>query len=209
MTRREHVVTAIRHSALDGLHAEMERASELAIREVPYATQICVRMDAESAPAVEACLGVAVPRTPGTWTMGEPAVLQLGPDEWLIVAERDPTLEARMHTALTTRRDAIVDVSDLRTTIELTGPRAGEVLATSCSLDLHPRTFGPGRCAQTVFARAGVILLRVDDATFRLLLDRSYAVHVVTWVLDAMIGLVDGGAEPVDPTSGARRARSA
>ena len=182
-------MTAIQRSAIEDLHEALERASArtggaLAIRELPFETHVCVRMEPASAPAVEARLGAAVPAGPGTFTAGDPAVVPLGPDEWLVIGDG---VEAELRAVLTGGRDAVIDVSDQRTTFELSGPGAREVLAGGCSIDLHPRAFGPGRCAETLLARAGVILLALDEPTYRLLVRRSFAGYVATWLLDAMI----------------------
>lgn len=181
-------MTAIQRSAIEEMHTTLEQAvalaaGALAVRELPFETHVSVRMDPTSAPAVAARLGT------------EPAILRLGPDEWLVVAEEDADLETELRAVLTGDRDAIVDVSDQRTTFELAGPRARAILGMACSIDLHPRAFGPGRCAETMLARAGVVLWQVDDTpTFRLLVRRSFAAYVVAWLLDAMIELGNGPA---------------
>jgi sarcosine oxidase subunit gamma len=54
-------------------------------------------------------------------------------------------------------------------------------------VDLHPRVFGPGRCAQTLLAKAQVIIHQVNDApTFHLYVRTSFAWYVAEWLLDAM-----------------------
>ena len=57
------------------------------------------------------------------------------------------------HVALAAGLDgdpgSVVDVSANRTTLELSGPPAREVLEKGCPLDLHPRAFGPGRAVST------------------------------------------------------------
>jgi sarcosine oxidase, subunit gamma len=189
-------VTAIRRSAIDELHGALEQASArtggaLTVRERPFDTHVSLRLEPGSAAAVEACLGTPVPREPGTFAAREATIAWLGPDEWLAIAS--PGAEAALRAALTGSRDAVVDVSDQRTTFELSGPRARDVLAAGCALDLHPSAFGPGRCAETLLARAGVILLAVDDTpTYHLLVRRSFAAYVTAWLLDAMIELGDG-----------------
>jgi len=73
----------------------------------------------------------------------------------------------------------VTDVSESRTTIAIGGPRARDLLAKGTSIDLHPRVFGPGACAQTGFAGANIILRQIDDApTFELLVLDSFAEHV-------------------------------
>ena len=78
-------------------------------------------------------------------------VLWLGPDEWLVLG----ATEADFPDAA-----AAVDVSANRVAFELSGDDAADVLAQGCALDLD--RFEPGRCAQTLLARAQVILYRPD-----------------------------------------------
>ena len=59
------------------------------------------------------------------------------------------------------------------------------MLARGCALDLHPSVFPPGRCAQTLVARAQVILYRPDEHTFRLLVRPSFADYLRAWLRDA------------------------
>ena len=99
----------------------------------------------------------------------------LGPDEWLVLGGREQDY-AEMPAA--------VDVSANRVCLELSGEGAAEVLARGCALDLHPSVFPPGRCAQTLVARAQVILYRTDDA-FRLLVRPSFADYLRAWLRDA------------------------
>jgi sarcosine oxidase subunit gamma len=46
--------------------------------------------------------------------------------------------------------------------------------------------FAPGRCAQTLLARAEVILHRVDEETFRVFVRPSFAAYLRAWLDDAI-----------------------
>ena len=102
-------------------------------------------------------------------------VLWLGPDEWLVLGGREEDFSGL---------PAAVDVSANRVCLELSGAGAAEVLSRGCALDLHPSVFPPGRCAQTLVARAQVILYRTEDA-FRLLVRPSLADYLRAWLRDA------------------------
>ncbi|MCU1500519.1 MAG: sarcosine oxidase subunit gamma [Acidimicrobiales bacterium] len=162
----------------------------LELRERPFLTQLDVRADEPGRTAIGERLGIALPPTPNTWTIGEPSALWLGPDEWLIVGRPgvQDTLEPGIADALTSTVGAVVDVTDQRTVLELSGPRARDVLAGACAIDLHPRMFGPGDCVQTLLAQTGVILAqRLATPTFWIFVRRSFADHLALWLLDAMI----------------------
>ena len=100
----------------------------------------------------------------------------LGPDEWLVLGGREEDYADQ---------PAAVDVSANRVCLELAGDGAADVLARGCALDLHPSVFPPGRCAQTLVARAQVILYRTDEHTFRLLVRPSFADYLRAWLRDA------------------------
>ena len=148
--------------------------------EVPFLAQVDVRCDAEAATRL------GFPSAPNTVTgdMGR-GVLWLGPDEWLVVGLPDTAADtvAELDTALTGTHHAVVDVSENRVVIELRGSGRLDLLASGCSLDLDPRGgWVPGVCAQTLFARAQVVLQELDGAT-RILVRPSFAGYVVDRLL--------------------------
>ncbi|HLJ22284.1 MAG TPA: hypothetical protein VKU84_18905, partial [Stellaceae bacterium] len=60
---------------------------------------------------------------------------------------------------------------------------ASAVLAQGTSVDLRPRVFGPGRCAQTALARVPVILQQIGGAPrFRIFVRASFAPYVSEWL---------------------------
>jgi len=116
----------------------------------------------------------------------------LGPEEWLVVgppSARAEILEA-LERAIGPEDGAAVDLSASRVLFELQGSRARDVLASCCAIDFHPRVFGPGQCAQTLVAKAPVLLGQVDETpTYRLLVRPSLASYVVSWILDGIEGV--------------------
>jgi sarcosine oxidase, subunit gamma len=61
------------------------------------------------------------------------------------------------------------------------------VLEKVCALDLHPRVFGPGQCAQTLLGRTQAVLWQIDtEPTYRLLVRCSFAAYLADLLLDAM-----------------------
>jgi sarcosine oxidase subunit gamma len=185
---------AIQTSPLEHQEAAMRAASEachgrLELRERPFLTHLDVRADDAGRAAVGERLGIALPETPNTWTVGEPSALWLGPDEWLVVGQPDlqDVLGRGIADVLPATTGAVVDVTDQRTVLELSGPCARDVLAGACAIDLHPRAFGPGDCVQTLLAQSGVILAqRAAAPTFWIFVRRSFADHLALWLLDAM-----------------------
>jgi sarcosine oxidase subunit gamma len=163
------------------------------LREVPFLAQINLRADPSAAGAMArltSALGFALPVEPNTAAGGaEQLALWLGPDEWLVLGPpgAEAALEARCRAALRSDIGSVVDVSANRTTLELWGPAARAVLETGCAIDLHARAFGPGRCAQTLVARTGVILHQLtSEPCYRLLVRPSFSAYLASWLRDAM-----------------------
>ncbi|MET8248955.1 sarcosine oxidase subunit gamma family protein [Streptomyces sp. NPDC005202] len=174
--------------------AAATRTSRGAIRlaELPFLTQINVRLDAKgaAADAVGLALDLPLPLEPNTAVRaGELTALWLGPDEWLLVGppggQRD--LESRIREAVGDEPVSVTDVSAQRTTLLVAGPHARDLLAHGCPLDLHPRAFGAGRCAQTTLGRTQIVLVARDEprAGFWVLVRASFAGYLVDWLLDA------------------------
>ncbi len=136
-------------------------------------------------------LGVEPPTAANTVVAaGDNRIYWLGPDEWLIVtpAGKQGELKAGLDAALAGVFSSVVDISSGLTMIHVTGDRAGALLASDCPLDLHPREFTPGRCAQTRLAKAGMIVSPLADSRgFEVVIRRSFADYLLRFLGDAAI----------------------
>jgi sarcosine oxidase subunit gamma len=153
----------------------------LAARELAFVSQLDVRID----PSTAASLGY--PTAPNTaMTTGDRDVLWLGPDEWLIVGAPGSagSIAAELGSSLAGLHHSVVDVSANRVLLELTGPSRHDLLSSACPIDLHPRSWGDGRCAQSVFGAAQVLLHERDGATM-VFVRPSFANYVVDLLLAA------------------------
>ncbi len=132
-----------------------------------------------AAPPVEANTVVEV---------GTNRILWLGPDEWLVVTPegKQGEVESALRSALEDQHVSVVDGTDARTTIRLHGAHARDVLMKGCRLDLHPRVFGPGQCAQTLLAKADVLIHQLDDApSYDIYVLCSFSRYLWDWLADA------------------------
>ena len=133
--------------------------------------------------AAEHALGCALPLEPNrTAAAGGVTVLWTQPDEWLVIAAS----EAGLFDTLRAAGLFVAEVSDSRAALRLSGPRAVDLLRKGTSLDVHPRRFLPGHCAQTALAQAGVLIHRSGDApAYDILCERSFAEYLWLWLEDA------------------------
>ena len=176
-------MTAERTGILDQRLAELrDRADDrFAIDVVEDLVQIGVRTDPEGA------LAAGLPVESNTFVRrGERITLWLGPDEWLVVAPGDGAdhLVAEVDASLAPAHRSVLDLSANRVVLQLSGAAVEEVLATDCPIDLHPRVWIPGRCAQTLVMGVPAILARHDDRT-HVFVRPSFAEHLVDRLLDA------------------------
>src|SRR5579864_7757564 len=177
-----------RRSPLDGLLPWSLPGGAVTLAELGFAEQIGLRLR----PPVPAYIGgVPLPLQPNRVASNrEVRTLWLGPDEWLVTspAGSAPDLLGRLMRALPARRAVVTDLSASRAIIEIGGPQARALLEKGCGLDLHPRAFGPGSCAQTLFAKLPVILDQLSAApAYRLFVRRSAARWMCEWLIDAAL----------------------
>jgi sarcosine oxidase, subunit gamma len=165
------------------------------LREVPFLTMVGLRTKPGSPASrrLETRLGTDLPDACGVVTSGAEAdaadvtLLWLSPDEFLVVSEQQPAeLTSALVEALDEDPGSATDLSANRTTFELEGPSARQVLEKGCPLDLHPRTFHPGTAYVTLLGSVPVIVWKVADEFYRILPRSSFADFLGGWLIDAM-----------------------
>ena len=166
----------------------------VALVEAPPRGQIGLRGDPEDAAFVSGiknAIGLRLPTLPNTTLSAHGiSALWLGPDEWLI--QTPPVRAERVANdlcqALKGAHAAVVDLTHARMVIRISGAKSRDVLAKGCPLDLHPRVFAASAGAQSLLAKASIILHAVDaEGSFDIFVARSYAEYLWDWLADAMI----------------------
>jgi sarcosine oxidase subunit gamma len=182
--------SALAHFGLAALATQAGKTEAgVTVGEIPHRAIINIRGDAASAvfiAAVKTATGVDLPIVANSvLSAGDLSILWLGPDEWWLVGpdQKRTELVDRLRRAFAGQHAAVTDVSESRTTISITGPAAREVLARGISLDLHPRVFGPGQCAQTGMSKANVLLHQTDDRpSYEIYILKSFADYLWRWI---------------------------
>jgi len=178
--------------------AEVRGERAVRLREVPFLTMVGLRAVPGGAAAerLAAHLGVRLPARCGAVTSGGGcSVLWLSPDEFLVVAGPStmPSADAprRLASALAEALDgqpgSATDLSANRTTFELSGPMARDVLEKGCPLDLHPRAFESGTAYVTTIGSVPVLLWKLEQDRYWVLPRASFADFLGRWLLDAMV----------------------
>jgi sarcosine oxidase subunit gamma len=131
-----------------------------------------------SGPAALAALGLGWPEQRRMLRAGDRAVLWMAPDEVLVLAPDAGAAMAAMAPALAGAHHLMADVTDSRALFRIAGPRAREVLAKLCPVDLHPAVFRPGEVRRTRAAQVAAAIWAEGADDFRLVAFRSVAVYV-------------------------------
>ncbi len=196
--------SALAHLGLEGRGEAARGAAGVAMAERPHHGIVNLRLDpgnAEAMAALESAFGFDLPTTAND-TAGDADTIAfwLGPDEWWLVVpgpdpEAGPELADKLRAALTGHVAAVTEVGESRTCIRVSGPRARALLQKGCPLDLHPRVFKAGACAQSILAKSGVTLhLFADEGAaqagaegpvFDIYVPRSFAEYLWAWLDDA------------------------
>jgi len=177
--------TAARRSPLEGVLPWTVDSGSVTLAELAFTRQLELRRRARGAAYLA---NVPLPLEPNRVSaMREVRTLWLGPGEWLITVPDGavPELPARLARALEGGRLVLTDQSSSRAVITIAGVSARALLEKGCGLDLHPRSFAPGHCAQTLFAGLPVILDQTGAAAYRLFVSRSTARWLAEWLIDA------------------------
>jgi heterotetrameric sarcosine oxidase gamma subunit len=146
--------------------------------------------------AIRAGYGAELPRRAARVTGVGIAFVWAGPTQWLAIAERENgrDLEGELKAALAGIA-SVVDHSDGRVVVRISGPRARDVLAKGVPIDLHPRAFRPGDVAITHASHIGIILWQTDEApTYEAALFRSYAGSFAHWLFESAAEYASVGA---------------
>jgi sarcosine oxidase, subunit alpha len=149
----------------------------------PFIAQVNLRLDPSSPGPVP----FPLPVEPNTaWEGDGRSALWLGPNEWLILgpAYGGQDLVDELERELGDRHCSVADVSANRVAIALSGAHRAELLAKGCPLDLHPRSWSAGMCAQSMLGKAQVILHERAGMT-TVLVRASFADYLVEWLLAA------------------------
>ena len=182
-----------RHALTDFLRGAVPLGEENAgvtVKVRPHLDYINLRGDpaGKFSIAVRGALDQDLPVDANTVTTGAATAYWLGPDEWLLVtaAGSGGKLAESLKRALTESHSSVNALNGGFIAMRISGSESAALLAKGCTLDLHPREFSVGQCAQTGLGKANVLLAKVDEEdTFELITRRSFAEYLALWLQHA------------------------
>lgn len=181
--------SALAHKSLAARASESHPDAGVKLAESPFRSMINLRgnpADAAFTGATQKVLGLGLPTASNTVSTGAGlTAFWLGPDEWLVVGApgREGALAKELREALAGQHFSVVDVTEARTVIAVSGRNAQDALQKGTPLDLHPKVFRAGLCAQTGLSKANVILHRLtDEPRFEIYVTISFADYLWNWL---------------------------
>jgi len=174
-------LSTARQGPLDLLAGTLGRCAEAELSVVPPHAKFALRCPPNATAAAGKAFGVALPDTACRSAIsGNRAALWLGPDEWLLIAAQEDAsaIAGQLLLAFGDTPHSLVDVSHRSVAITVKGRQAAALVNHGCPLDLSLLAFPVGTCTRTLFEKAEIVLLRVDEDIYQLEIERSFATYV-------------------------------
>jgi sarcosine oxidase subunit gamma len=139
-------------------------------------------MAAALAAAADKTFGADLPMTP-RWVAGRNAsLIWNGPGHWLVESNH-PAMNFEAIVQGFAACAAVVNQTDSRIMLDVSGPRVRDVLAKGLPIDLHDSRFRVGDVALTSASHIGVQIWQVDPSPlYRLSIARSYFGSLWQWL---------------------------
>ena len=119
----------------------------------------------------------AVPEAGSVSRAGDISLLRVEPLKWWLVSPAPLAMPLSVASRGGSVFGAVLDISDARCWITVTGPRAATLLGHCLPIDLRSAAFADDAVVSSAIHHVGVTLWRADDG-FNLLVPRSYAASI-------------------------------
>ena len=141
-------------------------------------------------------LGSVLPVVPNTYTHTytkdkKLKVIWLGPNEWLIVIEYQSEkndIFSKLQSSNNDKEASVTNVSENRTIIRLSGKKIITLLSKFLVLDMEKNLGTQSSCAQTLFVKVPILLVRNDDnnqiPVIDIFTNRSHANYIYNLLVD-------------------------
>ena len=160
------------------------------IQELPFINKINVRIDINDNQNIIKCgklINVLLPVQPNTYVTNDNVkVIWLGPNEWLITNNKN--LYKNLKNEIGDIQASVTDVSENRTVIRISGDQIFKLLSKFLVLDLEKNLSDESSCAQTLFVKVPVLLVRNNNEKqipeIDIFTNRSHAKYIYNLIVD-------------------------
>tara|TARA_Y100000591_G_scaffold318934_1_gene330407 strand:+ start:672 stop:1247 length:576 start_codon:yes stop_codon:yes gene_type:complete len=160
------------------------------IQELPFINKINVRIDTNDNKNIIKCgklINAILPVQPNTYVTNDNVkVIWLGPNEWLITNNQN--LYKNLKNEIGDIQASVTDVSENRTVIRISGDQIFRLLSKFLVLDLEKNLPDESSCAQTLFVKVPVLLVRNNNEKqipeIDIFTNRSHANYIYNLIVD-------------------------
>ena len=160
------------------------------IQELPFINKINVRIDTNDNKNIIKCgklINAILPVQPNTYVTNDNVkVIWLGPNEWLITNNQN--LYNNLKSEIGDMQASVTDVSENRTVIRISGEQIFKLLSKFLVLDLEKNLPDESSCAQTLFVKVPVLLVRNNNEKqipeIDIFTNRSHANYIYNLIVD-------------------------
>ena len=160
------------------------------IQELPLINKINVRIDTNDNKNIIKCgklINAILPVQPNTYVTNDNVkVIWLGPNEWLITNNQN--LYKNLKNEIGDIQASVTDVSENRTVIRISGDQIFKLLSKFLVLDLEKNLPDESSCAQTLFVKVPVLLIRNNNKKqipeIDIFTNRSHAQYIYNLIVD-------------------------
>ena len=160
------------------------------IQELPFINKINVRIDINDNKNIIKCgklINAILPVQPNTYVTNDNVkVIWLGPNEWLITNNQN--LYKNLKNEIGDIQASVTDVSENRTVIRISGDQIFKLLSKFLVLDLENNLPNESSCAQTLFVKVPVLLVRNNNRKqipeLDIFVNRSHSNYVYNLIVD-------------------------
>ena len=160
------------------------------IQELSFINKINIRIDTNDNKNIIKCgklINAILPVKPNTYVTNDNVkVIWLGPNEWLITNNQN--LYKNLKNEIGDIQTSVTDVSENRTVIRISGDQIFKLLSKFLVLDLEKNLPDESSCAQTLFVKVPVLLLRNNNEKqipeIDIFTNRSHAKYIYNLIVD-------------------------
>ena len=160
------------------------------IQELPFINKINVRIDINDNQNIIKCgklINAILPIQPNTYVKNDNIkAIWLGPNEWLITNNQN--LYNNLKSEIGDIQASVTDVSENRTVIRISGDQIFKLLSKFLVLDLEKNLPDESSCAQTLFVKVPVLLVRNNNEKqipeIDIFTNRSHAKYIYNLIVD-------------------------
>ena len=135
--------------------------------------------------AIFSAFGLHLPKANAVSRSNEITLISVAPSQWLALCDEGYTANfVSKLESIAGKAATVVDLSDSRAIIEISGTKIRETLAKGVSVDLHPSRFTPEQAIATFAAQLSItIWLSNDGQIFNISVLRAFGASLLNWLI--------------------------